>query len=67
MNGGKGALQLDGKSQVSLQGQGEVRTLPQEPVLGGELGYALAEFLLVVESSRRGGPVEVAELFGFLA
>ncbi len=91
VTGEKGALHLDGKSQVSLHSQGEVRTLPQEPVPGGELGYALAEFLAavrekrqpethvaehirslalplaVVESSRRGGPVEVADLIGFLA
>lgn len=88
--GEKGTLHLDGKSQVTLHGQGEVRTLPQEPVTGGELGHALAEFLAairdkrqpethvaehirslalllaVVESSRRGRPVEVADLIGFL-
>ncbi|HSD52195.1 MAG TPA: Gfo/Idh/MocA family oxidoreductase, partial [Candidatus Methylomirabilis sp.] len=88
--GEKGALHLDEDSQVTLHGQGEVRTLPQEPVPGGELGYALTEFLgavrerrqpetyvaehvrslalslAVVESSRRGAPVEMAELLGFL-
>ena len=89
--GEKGTLHLDGKSQVTLHGQGDARTLPQEPIAGGELGYALAEFLgavrekrqpethvaehirslglllAVVESSRRGGPVQVADLIGFLA
>ncbi len=89
--GEKGTLHLDGKSQVNLHGQGEARLLPQEPVPGGELGYALAEFLgairekrqpethvadhirslalllAMVESSRRGAPVEVADLIGFLA
>ena len=88
--GEKGTLHLDGKSQVTLHGQGEARTFPPEPVPGGELGYALAEFLAairekrqpethvaehvrslalplaVVESSRRGAPVEMAELLGFL-
>ncbi|MBI2115736.1 MAG: Gfo/Idh/MocA family oxidoreductase [candidate division NC10 bacterium] len=88
--GDKGTLHLDGKSQVSLHGQGDARNLPQEPIPGGELGYALAEFLgairakqppethvtehirslalllAVVESSRRGSPVEVAELLDFM-
>lgn len=88
--GEKGTLHLDGKSQVTLHGQGDARTLPQEPIAGGELGHALAEFLgsvrekrqaethvaehirslalllAVVESSRRGAPVEVADLIGFL-
>ncbi len=89
--GDKGTLHLDGKSQVILHDQGDPRTLPQDPVPGGELAHALAEFLSavgekrqpethlaehirslalllsVVESSRRGGPVDVAELTGFLA
>ena len=88
--GEKGTLHLDGKSQVTLHGQGDPRTLPQESIAGGELGHALAEFLAairekrqpethvaehirslalllaVVESSRRGEPVEVADLIGFL-
>jgi len=88
--GENGTLQLDGMSQVTLHGQGDARTLPQEPIPGGELGHALAEFLgavregrqpethlaehirslalplAVVESSRRGDPMEVAELIGFL-
>lgn len=88
--GDKGTLHLDGHSQVSVLGQGEVRTLPQEPIPGGELGFALAEFLgairekrqpethvtehirslalllAVVESSRRAGPVDVADLLTFL-
>jgi predicted dehydrogenase len=89
--GEKGTLHLDGSSQVVLHAQGDARTLPQEPVAGGELGHALAEFLAavrekrqpethlaehirslalplaVVESSRRGHSVEMAELIGFLA
>ncbi len=89
--GEKGTLHLDGKSQVIFHGQGDPRTLPQDPVPGGELGHALAEFLAavgekrqpethvaehirslglplaVVESSRRGAPVEVGDLIGFLA
>jgi predicted dehydrogenase len=88
--GEKGTLHLDGKSQVTLHGQGDARTLFQEPISGGELGYALTEFLAavrekrqpethvaehtrslalplaVMESSKRGEPVEVAELLDFL-
>jgi predicted dehydrogenase len=88
--GEKGTLHLDGQSHVVLHGQGDPRALPQDPVPGGELGYALTEFLAairehrqpeshvaehirslalplaVAESSRRGGPVEIAELLGFL-
>jgi predicted dehydrogenase len=90
LTGEKGTLHLDGKSRVTLYGRGEVRTLPQQPIPGGELGYALAEFLAairekrqpethvaehirslalplaVVESSRRGRAVELADLIGFL-
>jgi len=51
--GEKGTLHLDGKSQVTLHGQGEVRTLPQEPIPGGELGYALAEFLGAIQEKRQ--------------
>jgi predicted dehydrogenase len=51
--GEKGTLYLDGKSQVTLHGQGEARTLPQEPVPGGELGYALAEFLAAIREKRQ--------------
>ena len=88
--GEKGTLHLDGKSQVTLHGQGDARILSQEPIPGGELGHALAEFLAavrekrqpethvtehirslalslaVLESSKQGGPVEVAELLEFL-
>jgi predicted dehydrogenase len=88
--GEKGTLHLNGQSHVIFQGQGEHCALPQDPVPGGELGYALAEFLAavrenrqpethvaehirslalplaVLESSRRGGPVEMADLLGFL-
>ena len=88
--GEKGTLHLDGKSQVTIHGQGGARILSQEPIPGGELGHALAEFLAavrekrqpethvtehirslalslaVLESSRQGGPVEVAELLDFL-
>jgi predicted dehydrogenase len=52
LTGEKGSLHLDGKSQVTLHDQGEVRTLPQEPVPGGELGYALAEFLGAIREKR---------------
>ncbi len=51
--GEKGTLHLDGKSQVSLLGQGDPRVLPQEPIPGGELGYSLAEFLAAVRERRR--------------
>jgi predicted dehydrogenase len=51
--GEKGTLHLDGKSQVTLHGQGDPRTLPQEPIPGGELGYALAEFLAAVREKRQ--------------
>lgn len=51
--GEKGTLHLDGKSQVTLHGQGEVRTLPQEPIPGGELGFALAEFLGAIREKRQ--------------
>jgi len=88
--GEKGTLHLDGKSQVALHGQGDSRTLSQQPIPGGELGYALAEFLAavrekrqpethvaehirslalslaVVQSSKQGGSVEIAELLDFL-
>ena len=90
VTGETGTLHLDGRSQVTLHGQGNARTLLQEPIAGGELGHALAEFLAavrekrqpethladhirslalplaVVESSRCGRSVEVAELISFL-
>jgi predicted dehydrogenase len=50
--GEQGTLHLDGESQVKLLGQGEPRVLPQEPIPGGELGYALAEFLGAVKEKR---------------
>ncbi len=88
--GETGTLHLDGKSQVIHYGQGDPRTLPQEPIPGGEFGYCLAEFLAavrekrqpetsvadharslalslaVIESSRKGGPVDIADLLGSL-
>ncbi len=88
--GEKGTLHLDGKSEVTFHGQGDSRALSQEPIPGGELGHALAEFLAavrekrqpetdvaehirslavslaVVQSSKQGAPVEVAELLDFL-
>lgn len=88
--GEKGTLHLDEESRVSLHSQGGVRTLPQEPIAGGELGYAMTEFLTairekrqpethvdehirslvlplaVMESTRRGGIVEIAEFLVFL-
>ncbi len=51
--GEKGTLHLDGTSQVTLHGQGDARTLSQEPVAGGELGHALAEFLAAVREKRQ--------------
>ncbi len=51
--GEKGTLQLDGESQVSLHGQGDARALPQDPVPGGELGYAMTEFLGAIRENRQ--------------
>jgi predicted dehydrogenase len=51
--GEKGTLHLDGKSQVFLHGQGDSRTLSQEPIPGGELGHGLAEFLAAVREKRQ--------------
>lgn len=51
--GEKGTLHLDEKSQIIYHGQGDPRPLPQEPVQGGELGYALAEFLTAVREKRQ--------------
>ncbi len=51
--GENGTLHLDGRTEVTLHGQGDVRTLPQEPIPGGELGYALAEFLAAVGEKRQ--------------
>ncbi len=51
--GENGTLHLDGRTEVTLHGQGDVRTLPQEPIPGGELGYALAEFLAAVREKRQ--------------
>lgn len=51
--GEKGTLHLDGESRVTLHGREEVRTFPPEPVAGGELGYALAEFLAAARGNRQ--------------
>ena len=51
--GEKGTLQLDGESQVSLHGQGDARALPQDPVPGGELGYAITEFMGAIRENRQ--------------
>jgi predicted dehydrogenase len=51
--GEKGTLHLDGKSQVTFHGQGDACTLSQEAIPGGELGYALAEFLAAVREKRQ--------------
>ncbi len=51
--GDTGALRLDEKSAVVLQTAGGSRTLPSEPVPGGELGHALAEFLAAVRERRQ--------------
>ena len=51
--GEKKTLHLDGESRVTLHGQREVHTLPQEPIAGGELGYAMTEFLEAVRGKRQ--------------
>ena len=51
--GEKGTLRLDEASQVTLHGQGDTRTLSQDPIPGGELGHALAEFLAAVREKRQ--------------
>lgn len=48
-----GTLRLDERSQVSLHSQGDARPLPQDPIPGGELGHALAEFLGAVRERRQ--------------
>jgi predicted dehydrogenase len=50
--GDKGTLYLDGDSRVFLHGRGEAEAVAQEPVAGGELGYALDEFLAAVRGRR---------------
>ena len=50
--GEKGTLHLDGESRVTLHGQGEMNTLPQ-PIAGGELGYAMTEFLEAIRGKRQ--------------
>ena len=64
--GEKGTLHLDGRSQVSLHGQGDARVLPQEPIPDGEMGYALAEFLAAIRE-RRQPETHVAEHIRSLA
>jgi len=51
--GERGTLHLDGESQVRLVSHDGPKALPQEPISGGELGYALAEFLGAVREKRR--------------
>jgi predicted dehydrogenase len=51
--GEKGTLRLDEASQVTLHGQGDTRTLSQNPTPGGELGHALAEFLAAIREKRQ--------------
>ena len=51
--GEKGTLRLDETSQVTLHGQGDTRTLSQDPIPGGELGHALAEFLAAIREKRQ--------------
>jgi predicted dehydrogenase len=51
--GEKGTLHLDGQSQVTLHSQGDARMLTQDPIPGGELGHALAEFLVAVREKRQ--------------
>ena len=51
--GEKGSLHLGEASQVTLHGQGNVRALSQEPIPGGELGHALAEFLAAIREKRQ--------------
>lgn len=51
--GEKGTLHLDERSQVTLHGEGDSRTLSPQPVLGGELGYCLTEFLTAIREKRQ--------------
>lgn len=50
--GEQGTLHLDGESRVRLLRHDESTVLPQEAIPGGELGYALAEFLGAVREKR---------------
>ncbi len=50
--GDKGSLRLDENSQVQRAAGGETKTLPQEEIPGGELGYALREFLAAIREKR---------------
>jgi predicted dehydrogenase len=47
-----GTLVLDEASRITLHSQGDTRTLSQEPIPGGELGYGLSEFLAAVREGR---------------
>jgi predicted dehydrogenase len=51
--GEKGTLHLGETSQVTFHGQRDARTLSQDPIAGGELGYALAEFLAAIREKRQ--------------
>jgi predicted dehydrogenase len=51
--GEKGTLHLDGKSQLQWIAGGEAQALPLEPIPGGELGYALNEFLTAIRKARQ--------------
>ena len=51
--GEKGTLRLDETSRVTLHGPGDTRTLSQDPIPGGELGHALAEFLAAIREKRQ--------------
>ncbi|MFB3816863.1 MAG: Gfo/Idh/MocA family protein [Candidatus Methylomirabilales bacterium] len=64
--GEKGTLCLDGNSHVQLVAGGETRTLPPEPIAGGELGHALGEFLSAIRE-RRQPETHVAEHIRSLA
>jgi predicted dehydrogenase len=51
--GEKGTLRLDENSQVTFHEQADVHTLSQDPIPGGELGHALAEFLAAIREKRQ--------------
>jgi predicted dehydrogenase len=58
--GEKGTLTLDAASHVVLSANGQLTELPQEPIPGGEFGYALDEFAAAIRQHRR-AEVSLAE------
>jgi predicted dehydrogenase len=64
--GEKGTLYLDAASRVVLVADGQSTVLAQEPVPGGEFGYALDEFAAAIRQRRR-SEVSMAEHIRSLA